>query len=216
MKTEDLVLRLSQEDPRPKRWAPATTLTIAAVATGVIVIVFSGFWLAPRPDLMAALTASDHAVLWKFVFAFGVVVTALPLVRDLTAPGRATGIASFIALLPFGIVALLAVRELAVLPTTALRQLLSHASWGACLWQVPLLSIPAFAILIILARRLAPTNLTRAGAYIGLMAGGFGAAGYALHCGEDSMLFVATAYTLAISEMAVLGALLGPRLLRWT
>jgi hypothetical protein len=81
---------------------------------------------------------------------------------------------------------------------------------------VPLLSIPAFAILIILARRLAPTNLTRAGAYIGLMAGGFGAAGYALHCGEDSMLFVATAYTLAISEMAVLGALLGPRLLRWT
>ena len=106
MKTEDLVLRLSQEDPRPKRWAPATTLTIAAVATGVIVIVFSGFWLAPRPDLMAALTASDHAVLWKFVFAFGVVVTALPLVRDLTTPGRATGIASFIALLPFGIVAL--------------------------------------------------------------------------------------------------------------
>jgi hypothetical protein len=214
MKTEDLVFRLSQEDPRPKRWAPAQSLTIA-IATSVVVIVFSAVWLAPRADLMTALTANDHTVLWKFVFAFGVVVTALPLVRDLTTPGRATGIASLIALLPFGIVALLAVRELAVLPTTELRQLLSHASWGACLWQVPLLSVPAFAILVVLARRLAPTNLTRAGAYIGLMAGGFGAAGYALHCGDDSMLFVATAYTLAIGEMALLGALLGPRLLRW-
>ena len=215
MRTEDLVIRLSQYDPRPKRWAPATALIIATLATGVIVIVFSVLWSAPRADLMSALTANNHTVLWKFVFALGVVVTALPLVRDLTTPGRAAGIASLIALLPFAIVAVLGVRELALLPATELRQLLSRASWLGCLWQVPLLSIPAFAILVVLARRLAPTNLTRAGAYIGLMAGGFGAAGYALHCGDDLMLFVATAYTLAIGEMAFLGALLGPRLLRW-
>jgi hypothetical protein len=216
MKTEDLVIRLSQEEPRPTRWSPATALTIATLATSVIVVVFSVLWLAPRADLVTALTANDHTVLWKFVFAFGVVVTALPLVRDLTTPGRAAGIASLIALLPFAIVAVLGAREVVMLPATELRQQLSHASWGACLWQVPLLSIPAFAILVVLARRLAPTNLTRAGAYIGLMAGGFGAVGYALHCGDDSMLFVATVYTLAIGEMAFLGALLGPRLLRWT
>lgn len=216
MKTEDLVIRLSQEDPRPKRWEPAMALAIAALATGVIVVFFSALWLAPRADLMTALAANDHTVLWKFVFAFGVVVTALPLVRDLTTPGRAAGIASLIALLPFAIVVVLGMRELVVLSETELRQLLSHASWLACLWQVPLLSIPAFAILVVIARRLAPTNLQRTGANIGVMAGGFGAVGYALHCGDDSMLFVATAYTLAIGEMAFLGALLGPRLLRWT
>lgn len=215
MRMEDLVVRLSQEEPRPKRWAPAMALTIAALATSVIVVVFSALWLAPRADLVTALTANDHTVLWKFVFAFGVVVTALPLVRDLTTPGRTAGIASLIALLPFAIVAVLGLRELVMLPRTELRQLLTHASWGACLWQVPLLSIPAFAIFVVLARRLAPTNLRRAGAYIGVMAGGIGAVGYALHCGDDSMLFVATAYTLAIGEMAFLGALLGPRLLRW-
>lgn len=215
MKTEDLVIRLSQGNPRPTRRAPAAVLTIAALAASAIVVVLSVLWLAPRPDLMTALTASNHTVLWKFVFAFGVVVTALPLVRDLTTPGRSAGITSLFVLLPFGIVAVLGVRELVMLPATELRQLVSHASWLTCLWQVPLLSIPAFAILVVLARRLAPTNLTRTGAYIGVMAGGFGAVGYALHCGDDSMLFVATAYTLAIGEMALLGALLGPRLLRW-
>lgn len=216
MKTEDLVDRLSREELRPRRWAPASALTAAALATSVGVIALSVLWFAPRPDLFSALTSSDHTVLWKFIFAFSVVVTALPIVRDLTTPGRRVGIASFVATVPFAIVLLLGARELMVLPAQDVRHLLSHASWGACLWQVPLLSIPAFAIFVGLARRSAPTNLTRAGTYIGLLAGGFGAVGYAFHCGDDSMLFVATAYTLAIGEMALLGALLGPRLLRWT
>jgi hypothetical protein len=49
----------------------------------------------------------------------------------------------------------------------------------------------------------------------GLIAGGLAAALYATHCTDDSPLFVATWYSIAIGAVAVLGALLGRRLLRW-
>ncbi len=65
-------------------------------------------------------------------------------------------------------------------------------------------------------RRLAPVYLVRAGAYVGLLAGAIGAAGYALHCHDDSIAFVAIAYTLAMAEAVIFGAIIGPRLLRWS
>lgn len=80
---------------------------------------------------------------------------------------------------------------------------------------MPALALPAFVILTIAVRRLAPTNLIHAGAYVGLISGGVGGIGYALHCHDDSLAFVAVAYTLAISEMTILGALMGPRILHW-
>jgi hypothetical protein len=42
-----------------------------------------------------------------------------------------------------------------------------------------------------------------------------GGAFYAAHCFDDSPLFVATWYTLAIAFVTGLGALLGSKLLRW-
>jgi hypothetical protein len=53
------------------------------------------------------------------------------------------------------------------------------------------------------------------GAAAGLGAGGLGAALYALHCSDDSPLFVAAWYSLAISIVAFAGASAGPRFLRW-
>lgn len=38
---------------------------------------------------------------------------------------------------------------------------------------------------------------------------------YAAHCVDDSPLFVATWYTLATAMVAGLGAVLGPRILRY-
>ena len=119
---------------------------------------------------------------------------------------------------------------LSVLSSAGQRRLRGHASvieptseiFGAgcnlleCLWQIPALAIPAFVILTFAVRYLAPTNLIRTGAYMGLVAGGIGAIGYAFHCHDDSVAFVAVSYTLAIAEMTVVGALLGPRILRWT
>ena len=67
-----------------------------------------------------------------------------------------------------------------------------------------------------LVRMLAPVNLARTGLYVGLLSGAIGAFGYAFHCHENYLTVVAAYYTLAIVQMGILGAVLGPRLLRWT
>jgi hypothetical protein len=54
-----------------------------------------------------------------------------------------------------------------------------------------------------------------AGAVAGLLAGGLAATFYAAHCFDDSPLFVATWYTIAIIILAALGALGGRFFVRW-
>jgi hypothetical protein len=47
------------------------------------------------------------------------------------------------------------------------------------------------------------------------MAGALGALGYALSCEESSPAFVAVWYTAGVALVGLLGAALGPRVLRW-
>ena len=54
-----------------------------------------------------------------------------------------------------------------------------------------------------------------AGAVAGLVAGGVGATLYAMHCTDDSPLFVALWYSLAVALVALAGAAAGRWLLRW-
>lgn len=172
------------------------------------------WWLKPRSDLAAPLLVDNYIFLLKLVFTLSVVAGALPIVRDLSIPGRRIGRGSILMAIPFAVVMILILHELG---EHHVGQWPPHADHAVieCLWQIPALAAPALIILAFAGRRLAPTNLTRAGAYIGLLAGGIGAVGYALHCHHDSVAFVGVAYTLAILETALLGAVLGPRILRW-
>jgi hypothetical protein len=99
-------------------------------------------------------------------------------------------------------------------PGSRSQALLGH-SWASCPWNVLLLSLPALGGAFWALRGLAPTRPRAAGLAAGLLAGAVGAAGYALSCSELSMAFVAVWYTLGIALAGALGALLGPRLLRW-
>jgi hypothetical protein len=80
---------------------------------------------------------------------------------------------------------------------------------------VLLLSLPALAAALWALRGLAPTRPRAAGLAAGLLAGGLGAAGYALSCTELSPAFVAVWYSLGIALAGGLGASLGPWALRW-
>lgn len=84
-----------------------------------------------------------------------------------------------------------------------------------CPWAIPVLSLPTLISLLRLTRRFAPTDLRWAGFAAGLLAGSLAAAGYALKCEEDAIGFVALWYSLGIMLSAGMGALAGPRLLRW-
>ena len=77
------------------------------------------------------------------------------------------------------------------------------------------IAIVPFAVSIWAVRKGAPTNLVRAGAFAGLIAGGVSAIGYALHCTDDSLPFISVWYGGTIVLCTLAGAALGPRLLRW-
>ncbi len=95
-----------------------------------------------------------------------------------------------------------------------LEALLGH-SWLSCPWNVLALSLPALAASLWAVRGLAPTRPRAAGFAAGLMAGSVGAFGYSLACPEASAAFVAVWYTLGIALTGAVGALLGPKVLRW-
>lgn len=88
-------------------------------------------------------------------------------------------------------------------------------SWSTCPWSVLALSLPALAASLWAVRGLAPTRLRSAGFAAGLLAGSVGAFGYSLSCPEASPAFVAVWYTLGIALTGSVGAILGPRVLRW-
>lgn len=88
-------------------------------------------------------------------------------------------------------------------------------TWWICPWLLLGFSLPALAAAFWAVRGLAPTRLRAAGLACGLLAGTAGAAAYSLACPESSAVFVAIWYSLGIVLTALLGAALGPRLLRW-
>lgn len=132
---------------------------------------------------------------------------SLPL-SHLNAPRLAlVGVVAGMALL--GLAALLAAAPAAR----------AAALFGRSWWRCPLIiagvALPALAALLWTVRGLAPTRLRAAGFAAGLLAGALGAIGYALHCPEESLAFIAVWYTLGVLASGALGALLGPRALRW-
>ena len=88
-------------------------------------------------------------------------------------------------------------------------------TWLQCPWVLMGFSLPALAGALWALKGLAPTQPARAGFACGLLAGALGALGYALACPESSTTFVAIWYTLGILMTAMVGRVLGPRVLRW-
>jgi hypothetical protein len=93
--------------------------------------------------------------------------------------------------------------------------MITGRDWLECLLSIPIIAVVPFAVIILAVRQMAPTDLRRTGAFAGLVGGSISAAGYALHCVDDSMPFVALWYGGTIALCTLAGAMLGPRLLRW-
>jgi hypothetical protein len=77
------------------------------------------------------------------------------------------------------------------------------------------MALPIFAAALLVLKSMAPTRPALAGAAAGGLAGGVGAAVYALHCVELTAPFLAVWYVSGIALPVLAGAVLGPRLLRW-
>jgi hypothetical protein len=211
MKTDVLIDMLARDAGPAPRALAARRLSPAA---GVGLLISAGVAVAWFGAIPAQMFAT--AVPWtKMAYAASLALTAAWLTARLSRPAASAGwpwrATSCVVL---GM-ALVGGASLVATPADArLGALLGH-SWFTCPWSVLALSLPALAAALWAVRGLAPTRPLAAGFAAGLLAGSLGAFGYALSCPEASPAFVAAWYSLGIGLTGCVGAMLGPRVLRW-
>lgn len=213
MDTEQLILKLAQDLPAVRRHAVARRIALGLLCGALITAAMVVSLLHLRPDLPTAVHGFAFWMKWVYTMSLGALAIAAT-----ARLARPTGL-SLRPLWPLALPVLLltgvGIGELVRTPAHQwLAMWLGH-SWKVCPWLVLALSLPIFIGLLWSFRALAPARLRAAGATAGLAAGAWAAAIYCLHCPEVSALFVLTWYTLGIALAAGLGALLGPKLLRW-
>ncbi|WP_192182499.1 NrsF family protein [Mesorhizobium amorphae] len=212
MRTEDLIKALDA-DARSKAMPLRSAWWVATAAAAVIAAVVFWFTIGPRSDIMIAMHTMRF--LSKFVFTIVLAGTAFALIHALSTPGASTGkAAAWMAAAPL-LVLVAVVLELFAVPEAQWGTRLVGSNMMICMGFIPLIGIGPLAIFLWMLRYGAPTRPVLAGAVAGLLAGGLAATFYAAHCVDDSPLFVATWYTVAIIILTALGALGGRLFVRW-
>jgi hypothetical protein len=188
-------------------WWGAAALAIALAAALFFAM------LGPRPDIAAA--AETPRFLFKFVVMITLTVSAFGLARALSRPGEGWRKAMpYLAAAP-ALMAMAVIAEVVVLPPDTWWGKLVGTNSIACLTYISLIGIGPLAIFLPALRHGAPTRPAFAGAVAGLVAGGIAASFYAAQCTNDSPLFVATWYTIAIAGLALIGAATADRFAHW-
>ena len=213
MKTDELVALLARDATPVKRGALPMRIGIFSIVGAIAAFGILVAWLGIRPDLAEAVTGSTYWM--KTLYTFGVGIAGFALVERLSRPGAKGRIGW--ALAGFFTVAILAIAasQLIATPPEQMRAAFMGSSWDKCPWRILALSLPGLAVILWTMRRFAPTRPALAGAAAGLLAGGIAATVYGLHCQEIAAPFVALWYSLGMILSAIVGSLIGSRLLRW-
>lgn len=212
MKTDELIVLLAGDAGAvaPRVWRQRYALALGAGVIGAALLMV--MLLGVRPDIADAARLPMFWVKLAFpvVLATGALLAAVRLSR----PGVALGRAGAMMVAP--VLAIWVLAALALLGAPADRAtLIWGETWKVCLFNIPMLSVPAFVAVFGVMKTLAPVRPALAGAAAGLLAGTLGATVYALHCPELAAPFIGLWYLLGILTPAALGAVIGPRLLRW-
>jgi hypothetical protein len=213
MRTDDLVTMLAagagavQPNQTVRRFATA----IAWGALGAALLM--GPLLGLRPDLAAAILLPMFWV--KLAFVACLAAASLFAALRLSRPGMPLSWSPGALAAPVLAIWLLAAIALARADAAQRALLFFGNTWDECPFLIALLSVPAFVAAMWAMQGLAPTRLRLAGAAAGLLAGAVGALVYCLHCTEMAAPFIGFWYLLGMLLPSAVGALLGPRLLRW-
>jgi hypothetical protein len=213
MKTDELISALSAGVEPVNRRLVGRNVSISLVVGMAAAIGVTCGVLGIRADL-----ASPRALIFlllKLAFALAIAAAASVYLARLARPGGDRAVSPGLAALPLVAILVLAGVSLGQAPSSHWDRMVMGDQWLECLISIPIIAIVPFAVVIWAVRQAAPTNLVRTGAFSGLVAGGVSAMGYALHCTDDSLPFVALWYGGTIVLCTLAGALLGPRLLRW-
>jgi len=213
MKTRDLI-NVLVADRMTTSQRPEHAIALAVGVGGIISASLLILSLGIRPDIASA--ALSPRFLAKFVLTLLLAAGAISLTTRLSRPDTSSsGPSTWILVATPLILAMAVLFELSLVPASEWETRLFGAHWLACLVLIPLFALPLLAGLLIALKRGAPRYGSIAGGVAGFAAGSIAAAIYVAHCPDDSPLFVAAWYTLAICIVALLGFLAGRLWLKW-
>lgn len=213
MKTDDFISMLASGVTPVDRHALAKRFVVAVLVGLVTATLLVMIVLGVRPDLA---TVAATPIFWaKIAFPLSMMIGALSVVMRLARPGMTQGSGKLLIVAAIAAVWAGALYVLvAVAPDTRVAVILGK-TWRVCALNITLLSIPGFIAVFWALRGLAPTRLKLAGACGGLLAGAMATLAYCLHCPEMEVPFWGVWYLLGMLVPTAIGALLGPRWLRW-
>jgi hypothetical protein len=213
LRTDDLIdLLATAQQPQPRQ-PPSLAIAVGGAVGLCLAIALTCITLGIRSDLFAAWS---HPAVWlKLSITSLIVISAGSAARRLSLPGRDWRGAKYILAVTFIAVMLWAVADLIARPIGQWAGCIEGHDWSMCLIAIPLLSLLPMLTMGVAMRRLAPTRLRIAGALLGLASGAVGAMAFTLYCQDDAVSFVALWYGVALALSAVIGCILGPKLLRW-
>ncbi len=213
MKTGQFIDLLSADVQPVRRGTVGRTLALALVIGGAAALGLMLVTVGLRPDLFEGANSMLLAV--KVLFTVTLAGIGSLFLVAASYPGRNARRRLAFTILPFLVIASLGLGAILLATPMARHDMVFGPEWLTCLICIPLFAIAPFAALVWALRKAAPTDLRRAGAGAGLVAAALGATAYAFHCPGDSLPFIAIWYGVPILFWTFLGAILGPRLLRW-
>ncbi|MDF0729559.1 DUF1109 domain-containing protein [Pseudomonas entomophila] len=213
MKTDELISLLATGEGPVDRHALARRFGVALLVGALGALLLTAVIYGVRSDL--AEVARTPLFWAKLALPASLALLALRLSQRLARPGSKGGTAWVALGVPLLLVWLGAGLSLAGAAPDARPELILGRTWRTCTLNISLLCVPAFIAVFWALRGLAPTRLRQAGAAGGLLAGATATVAYCLHCPEMQVPFWGVWYLLGMLVPTVVGALLGPRLLRW-
>jgi len=210
--TDQLVQSLVSDLRPVPRAAIVLRLAIGATVGAATSVFLLMLLIGSRPDLAMVIQSTRF---WsKAGYMLATAGISLLVAARLARPGSNTRL---MWLLPIPLLVYLpaAILELIRTEPTNWVPLLLGYGWQLCTWLVLILSIPIYIGLWWAFRSFAPTRMEAAGAVTGLCASAIAGVVYCLHCPTDTAVFALTWYTLAFAIAAMVGRLLGHRLLHW-
>jgi hypothetical protein len=166
-----------------------------------------------QPDLISIAHGGPLAM--KACYTLSLAAIAGSMLMPMLRPGKLVPDRGPLFVFPVLLLVGLAMLQTATTSNADPVSLWLGSSWQRCPPRIAILSAPIFAGACWAIRRQAPLRLRATGTLAGLVSGGIAATVYAFACKENGAGFVLVWYTLGIAISTAVGAMIGPRVLRW-
>ncbi len=212
MDTEQLIRTLAADNSHRARPVSYVLMLALLAAAPVSLLIFFAE-LGVRPDIMTAMRNPFFDL--KFAVTLALAISAIAVALHLSRPEASLRGFGWYLLIPAGLLVAGISGEMMMPQRAPMMTRIIGNNSKYCTVAITALSVPLLIAALVGLRHGAPARPAISGAIAGLLSAGLAATLYASHCTDDSPLFVAMWYTLAAALVAALGALMGPRVLKY-